>query len=274
VAGSPNNSLNFSLPGAFVLNIAGTQFRTNKVDEVVNIPGSSHNNLVDGLVQPPITPYLGVLVTPISEGAQIQQVQAGSPAAIAGLQVGDVIQKVSDQTVDATRTLDQVLAQFAVGQQVDFSFLRNGSSSILPVILAKLADPVLLTPSAEITVSDQTELLVDIGFNGVTGILVLADSALVREPVTGTEVDVPAGRAIIVVPGESIGTPFALTDAQVNKWWLNPQSSPETPAPQTYTGYKDFDPLPGVDEAGLFVGSFIVFGLIYLVVFCILIFKK
>jgi hypothetical protein len=29
-----------------------------------------------------------------------------------------------------------------------------------------------------------------------------------------------------------------------------------------------------VDEAGLFVGSFIVFGLIYLVVFCILIFKK
>ena len=77
--------------------------------------------------------------------------------------------------------------------------------------------------------NDQTDIVVDIGFNGVTGVLVLVDSAHVREPVTGSEVDVPAGSVVIVVPGDEIGAPIQVSNSDIHAWWQNPSTTPSTP---------------------------------------------
>ena len=188
-------------------------------------------------------PYLGVQVLDATDRAYIKMVQRGSPAEEAGLAVDDQIVSVSGTSLDDTQnTLAALIGQHSGGDQVELGVIRHGENGVTPitVALATMLPPVIVTPAAEITVSDNTEFVVDIGFNGVTGVLVLADWAHVREPVTGSEVDVPAGSAVIVVPGYEIGSPIAVSVDQVNVWWSGGQSvplptsvppNPPTPAP-------------------------------------------
>lgn len=175
-------------------------------------------------------PYLGVQTQNTGDSAIVTMVQAGSPAEEAGLVIGDKVVSVSGSPVDAQNTLAVLISQHAGGDQVDLGIVRNENQQTIPVVLAIFLPPMIVTPSAEITVTGDTELVVDIGFNGVTGVLVLADTAHVREPVTGSEVDVPAGSVVIVVPGYEIGAPIPVSDGEVNAWW---EDSSLTPSPQS-----------------------------------------
>jgi S1-C subfamily serine protease len=62
-------------------------------------------------------------------------VVAGSPAAQAGLQAGDIITAVDGTTLDATHPLDLVTSQLAPGATVKLDVLRNGQTSQLTVVL-------------------------------------------------------------------------------------------------------------------------------------------
>ncbi|MDO8755770.1 MAG: hypothetical protein Q7J80_17895, partial [Anaerolineales bacterium] len=65
----------------------------------------------------------------------------------------------------------------------------------------------------------------------------------VREPVTGSEVDVPAGMAVIVLTGYEIGDPIPFGAGDINAWWQStepaatvqpqPAAKPDTPSPTT-----------------------------------------
>jgi S1-C subfamily serine protease len=66
-----------------------------------------------------------------SEGA----VRAGSPADKAGVKDGDIITKINDQTIDADHPLDAVLSQFAPGQTVTLTIIRNGNTTTIDVTL-------------------------------------------------------------------------------------------------------------------------------------------
>ena len=194
-------------------------------------------------------PYLGVQVEDGSSGAIIKMVQKTSPAEQAGLAIGDTVTSVSGTPVDSQNTLAALIGQHAGGDQVKLGIIRNGAPQSVPVTLAEFLPPMIVTPSAEITVNDQTDIVVDIGFNGVTGVLVLADSAHVREPVTGSEVDVPAGSAVIVVPGDKIGAPIPVSDSDIHAWWKNPGTTPATPESLTPTP----GPNPSPDGSTLLV---------------------
>jgi hypothetical protein len=192
-------------------------------------------------------PYLGAQVQETSDGSVVTMIQAGSPAELAGLIIGDTVFSVSGSPVDAQHTLAYLIGQHAGGDQVDLEIVRDGNQKTIPVTLAIHLPPMIITPSAEITLTKDTELVVDIGFDGSTGVLVLADTARVREPVTGSEVDVPAGSVVIVVPGYDIGAPIPVSDGEVNAWWessdgtttLQPKNTPPpsnaTPVPQAPT---------------------------------------
>ena len=108
---------------------------------------------------------------------------------------------------------------------------QNNQFSRIQVTLAALLPPVIFTPSAEISVTENTELLIDIGFNGATGVYVLADSALVKEPATGSQVNLTAGNAIIILPGIKAGSPIAIKETEATRWWDSKQAQPTAQSP-------------------------------------------
>ncbi len=82
-------------------------------------------------------PYLGVnmdSVNPIyvaryglsvDKGALLFEVVPGSPAAIAGLQTGDVITKFADRTITSVKELREAIHQSRIGQTVEITYWRG-----------------------------------------------------------------------------------------------------------------------------------------------------
>jgi len=64
----------------------------------------------------------------ITQGALLQEVVNGSPAAQAGLQVGDVIVAVNGQTLDERHPLVSLLLEHVAGETVTLDILRNGQT--------------------------------------------------------------------------------------------------------------------------------------------------
>ncbi len=84
------------------------------------------------------------LKTPIDYGAFIGPadattgqplVEAGSPAAAAGLKAGDIITALDGQRVDSAHPLDLLLVTHAPGQTVELQVLRNGQQITVKVTL-------------------------------------------------------------------------------------------------------------------------------------------
>ena len=73
-------------------------------------------------------------------GAWVQQVQAGGPAELGGLQRGDVILAFDGVVLDDRRHLSRVVADTAVNQQVDVVVFRDGEELILEVTIGKLVE--------------------------------------------------------------------------------------------------------------------------------------
>lgn len=99
-------------------------------------------------------PYLGVRFEPVTpelaqaenlsveSGALIREVMANSPAASAGLKVGDIVQQVNGQTVDATHTLRDRVAAFQPQAEIALTVLRDGKAVEVKVTLGEqLAAP-------------------------------------------------------------------------------------------------------------------------------------
>ena len=63
---------------------------------------------------------------PVSQGAVVASVQAGGPAAQAGIAVGDVITQIGDQPVDEEHPFLNGLMAQAAGESVKVVLNRNG----------------------------------------------------------------------------------------------------------------------------------------------------
>jgi S1-C subfamily serine protease len=80
---------------------------------------------------------------PVKEGAWVQAdpsstdpaVTNGGPAARAGIKEGDIVTRINDQAIDTLHPLDMVLSQFAPGDTVTLTILRNGASTTVQVTL-------------------------------------------------------------------------------------------------------------------------------------------
>lgn len=80
--------------------------------------------------------YLGVrLSSPEDGGAEVEEVVAGSPAAQAGLQTGDVIRQYNGTNVKNVQHLISLLTKTRIGQTVKLSVLRNGTLETVRVKL-------------------------------------------------------------------------------------------------------------------------------------------
>lgn len=80
--------------------------------------------------------YLGVrLSSPEEGGAEVEEVVAGSPAARAGLQTGDVIRQFDGTKVKNVPHLISLLTKSRIGQTIKFRVLRNGTLETVRVKL-------------------------------------------------------------------------------------------------------------------------------------------
>jgi len=88
--------------------------------------------------------YLGVLISDdkkllktfgTDQGVVVEDLLQASPADRAGLQPGDVIILVDDETIQSARQLRQVIAKFDPGQTIRATFLRDGQKQQLEITL-------------------------------------------------------------------------------------------------------------------------------------------
>jgi len=86
-----------------------------------------------------------------SGGALISDVTQGGPAGRAGLQPGDVITAYDGISIENAADLPILVAQTAVGKQVQIAVLRQGRALPLSVTVGELKDAEVVTPHVEKT---------------------------------------------------------------------------------------------------------------------------
>ena len=83
-----------------------------------------------------VTPQSAAL-SGVPEGAQLLAIDKGGPAAIAGLQAGDVITQLDDVRIDAAHPISLLLrSRFHANQRVTVTYTRGGSSTQAELTLA------------------------------------------------------------------------------------------------------------------------------------------
>ncbi len=116
------------------------------------IPSALARRVVEDLIRhgKVVRGYLGVrlgtlnaevarrLGLPSNRGAVVLDVQSGGPAALAGLQAGDVIVKLGDREVNDAASLRNLTAGTEVGANIPVTFYRRGEKQSLPVTIAEL----------------------------------------------------------------------------------------------------------------------------------------
>ena len=66
-------------------------------------------------------------------GVLVASIETGSPAAIAGLEVGDIILALADRTVTGPDDLHRVLTEERIGESVALTVLRGGARRVLAI---------------------------------------------------------------------------------------------------------------------------------------------
>lgn len=136
--------------------------------------------------------WLGMGVSPLSAamrkaidltgtgGVIVSSVTPDSPAARAGLQVGDVVEAFNKTAIPDTSTLNRSIAQSA-GQPVTLAVVRGGKSLSVPATIGSLAGSSLWVTSLP-----QTRRLQSVGELGMTFAGPVADGIKIADVVRGS----------------------------------------------------------------------------------------
>lgn len=111
------------------------------------IPVNSIRAIVESIIEKGYiaSPYIGVSVLDVSEemqlygipsGIAVQAVSEGSPAAEAGLQVGDVITAINDTVMDSNSLVDFV-GSAAIGDALTLAIYRQGKTMTITVTVGE-----------------------------------------------------------------------------------------------------------------------------------------
>jgi putative serine protease PepD len=123
--GSPSSAAGFGLNVADIQDVVQQILSTGQV--VVASIGATSNDVTAE----------DAALNKLPEGARLQTVDKGGAAAVAGLQVGDVITQVDDVKIDAAHPLSLLLrSRFHPKQRVTVTYSRGGTSTQAELTLA------------------------------------------------------------------------------------------------------------------------------------------
>lgn len=172
--------------------------------------------------------YVGVQIQPITKeiadslglkeqgGALVAEVQPDTPAAKAGIKVGDAILSVDGDRLKDARDLSRRIAAKQPGAKVDLQVLRDGKEQTISVTLARLPDQVQASaPSRDKEEGEEPKL-------GLTLAPASSVAGAGSEGVVVTEVDpsgpaaergMQSGDVILEIGGKKVSTPAEVRDA-------------------------------------------------------------
>ena len=82
-----------------------------------------------GIQYQPLNPQLvGETGLSISQGAMLQEIVGGTPAARAGLQAGDIVIAINGQTIDDRHPLVSLLLEHIAGETITLDLVRDGAT--------------------------------------------------------------------------------------------------------------------------------------------------
>ena len=85
--------------------------------------------------------FLGVTTSLAQRGAEVQAVQPGGPAALAGVRAGDVIVAINGETVREPDEVSEAVSEHEPGDEIEVEVLRDGERRTIRVELAKRPGP-------------------------------------------------------------------------------------------------------------------------------------
>lgn len=71
-------------------------------------------------------------------GAVVTQIEQGSPAQKAGLQVGDVILKANGRNIRSSRDMHNLVGLMRIGQSVELEIIRNGKVGLIKAVIQQM----------------------------------------------------------------------------------------------------------------------------------------
>ena len=160
--------------------------------------------------------YLGVSAQPVSPamaralhasgtaGALVAEVQKDSPAEAAGVQAGDIIEKVGGQPVLDPRGLARIVADVRSGTKQDILVWRDGAEKTIAATIAALPDGQAAKP-AEAAAAAEAD-----GDAAKLGLDLAPLDRLTREGLS-----LPAGQKGVLVAGVTPGSPAEAAGMQV-----------------------------------------------------------
>jgi len=112
-----------------------------------------------GVIIQPVTPEVAqVLGLSTSNGALVSDVVAGSPAAKAGFQKGDVIIEYHGNAINENDDLPLQVAETKVGDRIELKYIRGGKLSSVSATIEKLDEKALGKEADEIVVTKFDDL--------------------------------------------------------------------------------------------------------------------
>jgi serine protease Do len=121
------SGMGFAIPTQIVRPTVETLIRDGKV---------RHGRIGIGITD--VTPENAKFFGDAATGGVVTQVEADSPGAKAGLQIGDVITEIDGQKVNDAGDLQVIVGQKQPGTKVNLTFLRDGKTNTVPVTLEEL----------------------------------------------------------------------------------------------------------------------------------------
>ena len=78
---------------------------------------------------------------PVNYGAYVTDIDRNSPAAVSGLQLGDIITKIGDVSIDEDQSFINALFEYEPNQQVIIEFARENQMMSVEVTLGEMTSP-------------------------------------------------------------------------------------------------------------------------------------
>lgn len=97
-------------------------------------------------VRPAARPFLGVGLEDSDDGVAIVEVVAGSPAAAAGIEVGDIVTAVNDTEITSAQALVETIGALSPNDTITLETSRDGEAMTLEITLAVNPNPGAMMP--------------------------------------------------------------------------------------------------------------------------------